>query len=212
MIQIARPLLGPNTRRPSSQRPFNQRLPLAVRVWSNQPPPRQEELERDPILARLEACLFLADEPLTAKKLCELTGLRSVNAIREQINQLNTFYHLDECAFRIIELAGGYQLLTQPYYYPWVIRFRPETDRLGLSVAALETLAVIAYKQPITRADLEAIRGVACSEPIRFLMEKGLIRIAGRHPSLGRPQLYATTKRFLQFFGLNSLEDLPPTE
>ena len=206
---MARAAIGPASRRGFHQRPGNHPLLAAIRQHHRKQPAKADELEREPLLAKLEAYLFLADEPFTAKKLADLTGLGSVAKIREQVERLNTLYQSDESAFQIVELAGGYQLLTRPCYYPWLIRLQHTGDKIGLTPSNLETLAVIAYKQPITRADIEAIRGVVCSDGIRLLMEKGLIRIAGRHPSLGRPQLYATTKRFLQMFGLNSVEDLP---
>ena len=102
--------------------------------------------------------------------------------------------------------------MTRPRYHQWLARLKRTGHDLRLSPAALETLAVIAYKQPIMRAEIEKLRGVACSEIVRMLMEKGLARVAGRHDSLGRPQLYGTTKKFLQAFGLNTLNDLPEVE
>ena len=121
-------------------------------------------------------------------------------------------YEADGSAFRVEEIAGGFQLLTRPEYHPWLVRLRQTGHDLRLSPAALETLAVVAYKQPITRAEVEQVRGVQCGDLIRVLMEKGLVRVAGRHDSLGRPQLYATTRQFLQAFGLKSLRDLPGVE
>src|SRR5207245_252696 len=106
-------------------------------------------------------------------------------------------------------IAGGFQLLTRPQFHPWLARLRQAGNEVRLSGPARETLAIVAYRQPIMRADIEAIRGVQCGEVLRQLMEKGLIRIAGRHDSLGRPVLYGTTKKFMQVFGLKSLRDLP---
>jgi segregation and condensation protein B len=163
-------------------------------------------------LARLEAVLLLADEPLTARRLADVAGLSDAAEARTLIERLQAFYEADGTAFQVEELAGGYQLLTRPRYHPWLARLKRTGHEVRLSAAALETLAVIAYKQPITRADVEQIRGVACGEIVRQLMEKGLVRVAGRHDSLGRPQLYGTTKRFLQVFGLNTLKDLPEVE
>jgi len=114
--------------------------------------------------------------------------------------------------FQIEEIAGGYQLLTHPRYEKWLVRLKRTGHELRLTPAAYETLAVIAYKQPIMRAEVEKIRGVACMEIVRQLMEKGFVRVAGRHDSLGRPQLYGTTKKFLQAFGLNTIKDLPEVE
>ena len=118
-------------------------------------------------------------------------------------------YDRDGTAFQIEELAGGFQLLTRPAYHRWLASLRRGHNDLRLTGAARETLAIVAYRQPIMRANIEAIRGVHCGETLRLLMEKGLVRIAGRDDSLGRPVLYGTTKKFLQVFGLRALKDLP---
>jgi segregation and condensation protein B len=115
-------------------------------------------------------------------------------------------------AFQVEELAGGYQLLTRPEFHPWLTRLRQSAGEATLSAPAKETLAIVAYRQPVTRADIEAIRGVGCGDVLRQLMEKGLVRLAGRDDSLGRPALYETTKLFLQMFGLKSIKDLPQAE
>ncbi len=204
---------GTATTRLSSQRPGNTPLPLALR--SRHYPADTialDPLARDAVLARLEAILLLSDEPLSARRLAEVTGCENAAEARLQIERLRELYEADPSAFQIEEIAGGYQLLTRPRYHPWLARLKRTGHELRLSPAALETLAVIAYKQPIMRAEVEKIRGVACSEIIRLLMEKGLVRVAGRHDSLGRPQLYGTTKKFLQAFGLNTLHDLPDVE
>jgi segregation and condensation protein B len=207
-------LHGTATIRPHSFRPDNARLPLAFRrrsPWTTDPlalDPRA----RDPKLARLEAVMFLADEPLPTRRLAEVAGLVDSGEAHDLIRLLKDLYEADGTAFQIEELAGGYQLLTRPRYHQWLARLKRTGHDLRLSPAALETLAVIAYKQPIMRAEIEKLRGVACSEIVRMLMEKGLVRVAGRHDSLGRPQLYGTTKKFLQAFGLNTLKDLPEVE
>jgi segregation and condensation protein B len=108
-----------------------------------------------------------------------------------------------------VEVAGGFQLLTRPIFYRWLARMPAPPAELRLSGAALETLTIVGYRQPIMRADVEAVRGVQCGDILRQLMERGLVRIAGRHDSLGRPVLYGTTRKFLQVFGLKSLRDLP---
>jgi segregation and condensation protein B len=167
---------------------------------------------RDPKLSWLEAVLLLADEPLPARRLADLAGLETADQARAGIAQLQQLYDVDGSAFHIAEIAGGYQLLTRPEYHPWLTRLKRAGHELRLTPTVLETLAVVAYKQPVMRAEIESIRGVACSEVIRQLMEKGLVRVAGRHDSLGRPQLYGTTKKFLQAFGLNSLQDLPAVD
>ncbi len=156
--------------------------------------------------------MILADEPLTARRLADVVGLADAAEARELVERLKQLQDLDGAAFQVEEVAGGYQLLTRPRYHPWLARLKRTGHELRLTPASLETLAVIAYKQPIMRAEVEKVRGVACSELIRQLMEKGLVRAAGRHDSLGRPQLYGTTKKFLQVFGLNTLKDLPEVE
>jgi segregation and condensation protein B len=160
-------------------------------------------------LAQVEAVLFAADEPLPPRRLASAAGLADATEARRRVRRLQEMYEEEGSAFQIEEVAGGFQLLTRPEFYSWLARLRRTGHDLRLSAPARETLAIIAYRQPITRADVEAIRGVQTSEILRQLMEKGLVRIAGRDDSLGRPVLYATTKKFLQVFGLKSLRDLP---
>lgn len=204
--------LGPAARRPYSVRPGNVRPPAVLRYVSTAEPVAVDPLARDGKLARLEAALVLADEPLTARRLAEVAALTDAAEARKLVEKLRTLYDADGTAFQVEELAGGYQLLTRPAFHPWLLRLRRTGHALRLTPAALETLAVIAYKQPITRAEVDVVRGVQCGEIVRVLMEKGLVRHAGRHDSLGRPQLYGTTKKFLQAFGLNALKDLPEVE
>ncbi len=160
----------------------------------------------------LEALLFGTHHPLTAGKLAELLNVSATKPVRGAIKALNELYESGSRAFRIEQVAGGYQLLTLPEYGEALKRFHQREVDAKLSKAALETLAIIAYKQPLLRVDIEAIRGVACGETIRNLMEKHLVKIAGRAEEPGRPILYGTTKRFLELFGLNSLKDLPQSE
>jgi segregation and condensation protein B len=171
-----------------------------------------DPLAREPALARLEAVLLLADEPLAARRLAEAAGLASAAEARTLIARLRELLVVDGSAFEIEELAGGYQLLTGSRYHPWLSRLKRTGHELRLTPAVMETLAILAYRQPIMRADVDKIRGVSSSEIIRQLMEKGLVKVVGRHDSLGRPQLYGTTRKFLQAFGLNSLADLPEVE
>jgi segregation and condensation protein B len=159
----------------------------------------------------IEAVLFASDEALSDAKLAAIveTGTKQ---IRQYIENLNKQYEANNNAFRIEQIAGGYQMLTLDVYNHWLkklVRTRGDTK---LSAAALETLAIIAYKQPVMRADIEAIRGVAAGEMIRSLMYKGLVKMVGRAEVVGRPMLYGTTKKFLEVFGLNSLKDLPKVE
>jgi segregation and condensation protein B len=172
-------------------------------------PAGQGELGRDAGMALVEATLFAADEPLPPRRIAAIANLEGGTEARRMVRKLQALYEKDGSAFQIEELAGGFQLLTRPQFHPWLIRVRRAGNELRLSPAARETLAIVAYRQPIMRADVEAIRGVQCSELLRLLMEKGLVRMAGRHDSLGRPVLYGTTKKFLQVFGLRTLRDLP---
>ncbi len=204
--------LGPAARRPTTTRPADATPPAFLRL----PPPTTSEIAdphgRDAKLARLEAALFLADEPLAAKKLADVAGLADTAEARRLLDRLRELLDADESAFQIEEVAGGFQLFTRPMFHPWLLRLRRTGHELRLTPIALETLAVIAYKQPVVKAEVEAVRGVACGDVIRVLMEKGLVRVAGRDQSLGRPQLYGTTKKFLQSFGLKSLADLPTVD
>lgn len=163
-------------------------------------------------VAVLEALLFSTHHPLTAGRLAEMLDLDSTKPIRPAIKALNEQYDETNRCFRVEQVAGGYQLLTLPQYGDLLKKLHQREADTKLTKAALETLAIVAYKQPILRADLEAIRGVACGETVRSLMEKHLVKIAGRAEEPGRPILYGTTKRFLELFGLNSLKDLPQSE
>jgi segregation and condensation protein B len=207
-------LRGPLVRLSRNPLPQNHRLPAVYRLLAPEggEPVAQGELARDRQLALVEAALFAADEPLTARRLAAVAGLTDGAEARRLVRKLQTLLDHDGTAFQVEELAGGFQLLTRPEYHPWLARLRRTGNDLRLSAAARETLAIVAYRQPIMRADIEAVRGVQCGEVLRQLMEKGLLRIAGRHDSLGRPVLYGTTKKFLQVFGLKSLRDLPQAE
>jgi segregation and condensation protein B len=163
-------------------------------------------------LGILEALVFATHHPLTGQRLGELLETKSQKSIRKAVQELNQQYEASGRTFRIEQVAGGYQLLSLPEYGDILKRLHQREADAKLTKAALETLAIIAYKQPILRADVEAIRGVACGETIRSLMEKHLVNIAGRAEEPGRPILYGTTKRFLQLFGLNNLKDLPQSE
>ena len=159
----------------------------------------------------VEAVLFASDESLTEARLADIVGVPA-RQIRQLVTSLNEKYQANKNAFRIEKIAGGYQMLTLSPYNSWLEKLVRVRDDSRLSAAALETLAIIAYKQPVIRADIEAIRGVAAGEIIRSLIYKGLVKIVGRAEVLGRPMLYGTTKKFLQTFGLDSLKDLPKVE
>jgi segregation and condensation protein B len=163
-------------------------------------------------LASLEALLLSTHHPLTGGRIAEVLDLPSTKPIRKAIKQLNEGYASTGRSFRVEQVAGGYQILTLPEFGDLLKKFHQKEVDAKLTKAAIETLAIIAYKQPILRADVESIRGVACGETIRSLMEKRLVKIAGRAEEPGRPILYGTTKRFLELFGLNSVKDLPQPE
>ncbi len=168
--------------------------------------------EHMPLRQVLEALLFASDVPLSAAKITQTLGLDSLRAVKLAVEELNEIYNQREAAFRIEERAGGYQILTLPQYAQYIQRLMRKRDEGRLTPAALETLAIIAYKQPILRVDVEAIRGVACGEVIRTLMEYNLVKIVGRAEDVGRPMLYGTSKHFLEVFGLASLKDLPKAD
>ena len=159
----------------------------------------------------VESVLFSSDEPLTAARFANIVEA-TTKQVREHIDNLNKKYEENNNAFRIEQIAGGYQMLTLSRYNHWLKQLLRVRSENKLSPAALETLAIIAYKQPVIRADIEAIRGVAVGEVIRSLSYKGLVKIVGRAEVLGRPMLYGTTKKFLEVFGLNTLKDLPKIE
>jgi segregation and condensation protein B len=171
-------------------------------------PTEPEENVEVTIESVIEAVLFASDESLTIPRLAKIVET-STKQVRDAIKSLNQKYKASNSAFRIEQIAGGVQMLTLSAYNNWLRKLLRTRDDSKLSPAALETLAIIAYKQPVIRADLEAIRGVAAGEMIRSLMYKGLVKIVGKAEVLGRPMLYGTTKKFLEVFGLNSLKDLP---
>lgn len=170
-----------------------------------------------PLALRVEAVLLTNDRPVTEQKLVDMLGLKgsgkgkdsAAAQVREAIEGLNAEYQSHGRAFRIERLAGGFQLLTLPAFGPLLARVRGLRAQGRLTPAALETLAIIAYRQPLLRSELEAIRGVACGEVLKSLLERRLIRITGRAEELGRPMLYGTTAEFLKVFGLSRIEDLP---
>ncbi len=187
------------------------------------------------LMLRVEAVLMTADRPLGERKIASILDLLAAGSaddsessdeeatgkdgkpsgrgpvadIRAAVSALNDAYEAAGRSFRIEQVAGGLQVLTLPEFAGDIARLKGVRQQSKLSQAALETLAIIAYRQPILRADLESIRGVACGEVLRGLMDRRLARIAGRAEEVGRPMLYGTTREFLEVFGLASLDDLP---
>jgi segregation and condensation protein B len=163
-------------------------------------------------LARVEAILFLSREPLPSRKLAALADLADGTEARSLVRELARRMRNRGSAMQPVEVAGGVQLLTRPQIADWLVKVHAPSAELRLSPPALETLAVAAYRQPVTRAEIEAVRGVQCGEILRVLMERDFLRIVGRSEELGRPFLYGTTRKFLQVFGLRRLEQLPPVD
>lgn len=167
---------------------------------------------RSPKMARVEAVLVVSDSAISAKRLAQLATLADVAEAKRLVEQLNLAYVQDSSSFCIERVASGYRLLTKPVYSFWLGKLHQRQAELKLTPPALETLAIVAYRQPITRADIEKIRRVQCSDMLKHLMERGLVRIGGEHDSLGRPFLYETTRQFLELFGLQGLDKLPMAE
>ena len=188
-------------------------LPESKRAENRTDSPRAADVpERNllPPMTLLEAALFLAKEPMTSRRLAQLAGLPDGTKIRQLIRDLNNRYDHDQSAFCVVEVAGGVQLRTRPELATWLVRLQGVPAAVRLSTPAMETLTVIAYRQPIPRAEVERIRGVQCGDLIRQLLDQELAKIVGRSEELGRPFLYGTTTKFLRVFGLGSLSDLPP--
>lgn len=168
----------------------------------------------DQMSARVEALLLTSDRPMSPARIAEAISAAGGDAVDESavdaaVASLNEQYDTTKRAFRIERVAGGLRMMTRPEFGSLVSASARARDAGRLSQAGLETLAIVAYRQPITRADIEAIRGVACGDVLRGLLERRLIKIVGRAEELGRPMLYGTGREFLEAFGLASLKDLP---
>ena len=165
------------------------------------------------LAASVEAVLISSDRPMSAGRIADSLAIGldegGAHAIDEAVASLNESYEATGRAFHIERVAGGYRMMTRSEFGGILARAREARSPSKISQAALETLAIIAYRQPITRADIEAIRGVSCGEIIRTLLDRHLVRIVGRAEEVGRPMLYGTTRQFLEVFGLSSLGDLP---
>ena len=163
-------------------------------------------------LARLESVLLVADGALSFRKLAQFATLADVAEARQLVQELNDKLDRGGAAFRIESVATGVRMMTRPQFSLWLDRLHNRQAKARLSPPMLETLAIVSYRQPATRADVEKIRGVQASEMLRQLMERGLVRITGEDDSLGRPFLYGTTRQFLEEYGFGSLDDLPMAE
>lgn len=169
-------------------------------------------MDEQSLKSAIEALLFAANEPLTTRRIRDILGLDDGRVVRRAIENLRQEAAAAGRGIQIEEVAGGFRMLSNPACAEFVERLHASQRRSRLSQAALETLAIIAYKQPVHRADIEAIRGVQVDAVLRGLQERGLVRIVGRAEVLGRPFLYGTTRRFLEVFGLRSLDELPKAE
>lgn len=160
-------------------------------------------------MARVEAVLLVANTALSARKIAQCASLADATEARTVVGKLNRVLEHEGAPFRVERVATGYRLLTLPQYALWLGKLHHRQAELSLSAPVLETLTVVSYRQPVTRAEIEAVRGVQCAEILKQLLERGLVKIASADESLGRPYLYATTPEFLELFGLASLDELP---
>ena len=160
----------------------------------------------------VEAMLFASDVPLEAERIREVLDLENAPAARGLVEELIARYEGEPRGLAIVEVGGGYRMVTRPELAPWLVRLARARTRVRLSRPALETLAIVAYKQPVSRPELDAVRGVNSDAVLDNLLERRLIRIGGRKEAPERPFLYETTREFLVAFGLRDLNDLPKVE
>lgn len=166
----------------------------------------------DSVKSVIEALLFTSDRPLNLEQIKRAFDALDTNHIRAVLEDLKSEYEKSNRGIRVLEVAGGFQMITAPNFAPFLKKFYKERRVEKLSKPALETLAIIAYKQPVTKLEAESIRNVNIDGVIKHLLDKDLIRIAGRRKAPGRPYLFGTTRQFLEYFGLKSLEELPKIE
>jgi len=183
---------------------------LAASPGGEEESARLRALERRELKAILESLLFVSAEPVSLERLMVALGTVSKNELKEALQSLREDFDREGRGVQVVELAGGYQMVTRLEHAPWIRRLAKAKASPKLSRSALESLAIIAYKQPIVRSEIEQIRGVEVSTVLRTLLERKLIRIVGRKDVPGRPIMYGTTKLFLQQFGLSDLSQLPP--
>ncbi len=191
--------------------------PVEAEAETQTAPAQAEPVELTPeeaeaLALKVEAALLTTERSMTAAKLGELLGGVGAKAVQDAADGLNKLYEETGRSFRIEKVAGGLQVLTLPKYADVLTQLHKTRAQMRLSPAAMETLAIIAYQQPVMRAQIESVRGVACGEVLRSLMERHLVKIVGRAEEIGRPMLYGTTKGFLEVFGLSGLKDLPKVE
>jgi len=168
-------------------------------------------MEKNTLKSILESLLFINEKPISTGELMQVIDTCK-NEIEDSLKELTAEYSQRKAGICIVKIAGGYQMCSTPDNSPWVKKMYQERNKQKLSTASLETLAIIAYKQPITRIEIEEIRGVKVDAMARKLSDLGLIKIAGRKNVIGKPFLYITTRNFLEYFGINSLKELPNLE
>jgi segregation and condensation protein B len=166
-------------------------------------------MEDHELTAVVEALLFVSGEPISVEKLAEVLEGIEPGRIRETLDRLQQIYGVPGRGLQVVEVAGGYEIATRSDCAPWVKALEKIKTATRLSRSGLETLAIIAYKQPVTRGEIESIRGVDSAGVLKTLMERRIARMVGRREGLGRPMLYGTTREFLQYFGLKDLSELP---
>ncbi len=172
-------------------------------------PGEKEHLTEVEVRPVIECLLFATNEPISVKRFTNILPGVPASVVRRLLLELQVEYDHQGHGMQIIEVAGGYQMATRREYAPFVLKLNRHRKRSSLSTSTLETLAIVAYKQPIIRAEIEAIRGVDSSGVIRSLVELGLVKVVGKKEVVGHPPLYGTTAEFLKVFGLKRLSDLP---
>ena len=166
-------------------------------------------MEEHELTAVVEALLFVSGEPISLNRLAEVMEGADPDRIHEALDRLRQNYDSAGRGLQIVEVAGGYQIATRSECAPWIRALEKIKTATRLSRSGLETLAIVAYKQPVTRGEVEAIRGVDSAGVLKTLLERRIVKIVGRREGLGRPMLYGTTTEFLQYFGLKDLSELP---
>lgn len=169
-------------------------------------------MEKEELKNIIECLLFFSDKPLSADKLAEIIEIENLDETKEAVEYLQKEYELRNSGLRVLNIAQGYQICTRSEFSNWVRKLYKAQTTFQLSLPALETLSIIAYKQPLTRGEIEKIRGVDASGVLRTLLEKKLVRISGRKKLPGRPILYGTSQDFLRYFGLKDLSEIPSLE
>ncbi|HVE13260.1 MAG TPA: SMC-Scp complex subunit ScpB [Elusimicrobiota bacterium] len=197
---------------PVEEAPAAEEAPAEAATAVLDAPAPKRELDDAELQHAIESLLFITDQPLGLSRLCAVLGIKDSSRIEDIVRKVRAEYEARGGGLQLLEIAEGFQLATRPDFAPFVRKLYSERMTMRLSTAALETLAIVAYKQPLTRAEIEEIRGVEVIAAIETLLEKRLIKVVGRKETVGRPLLYGTTPEFLRQFGLRSAADLPPID